>query len=407
MTASTLAPPIRIARAAVFAVFGLNGFLCAMWVVHIPAITQRTGVSHATLGMLILLMALGGIAGMQAAGPLTDRVGSRAVVVVAGCWISLAVLGPVFATDPLTLGLALLAFGAGNGALDVSMNTQGVEVERSYGRPILAAFHALWSCGGFAGSLMGAATMARGWDLHATMLGVSAISLIVLGLSAIRLLPRDARKPADAHSAPTAPGAPSGESPPPADAAGDPRRKSASRRVLALAAIAFAFLMTEGVANDWSALQVREHLGASDATAALAYGAFAATMTGGRFAADRISARFGRVAVVRWGALLAAAGLTFVIASPWVPATLFGWALLGLGLSGGVPQIFSAAGNLGTESAATDMSRVFSLGYLGFLAGPSMIGWLSKLSSLTAALAFPLALILVCAAGARIVRANS
>jgi len=395
MVASTLAPP-RIARAAVFAVFGLNGFLCAMWVVHIPTISQRTGVSHATLGVLILLMALGGIAGMQAAGPLADRFGSRALVAAAGCWVSLAVLGPAFATGPLPLALALVAFGIGNGALDVSMNAQAVQVERAYPRPILSAFHALFSCGGLAGSLVGAAAMHRGWDVRATLTGAAVLGLVVIGLCAPRLLPRIESNGGQPRDLPTV-------------AAGitTVSRKSNHRRVFALAAIAFAFLMTEGVANDWSALQVREHLGVSDATAALAFGAFSTTMTAGRFTADRVSARFGRVAVVRWGAVLAAAGLILIMASMWLPATLAGWALLGVGLAGGIPQIFSAAGNLGGAAAATDMSRVFGLGYLGFLAGPSVIGWLSSLGSLTAALAFPLALILVCAAVARIVAPNS
>ncbi|MBU3061732.1 MFS transporter [Nocardia sp. NEAU-G5] len=428
MVASTLAPPIRMARASVFAVFGLNGFLCAMWVVHIPAISQRTGTSHATLGMLILLMALGGIAGMQAAGPLADRFGSRTLVAAAGCWVSLAVLGPALATGPLALALALLAFGVGNGALDVSMNAQAVQVERAYPRPIMSAFHALFSCGGLAGSLVGAAAMHRGWDVRATMAAAGVLGLVVIGLCVPRLLPRIDALPAVADSIggeivaeqtgervttpesagsavdarPTRATAQAESAQPPARAP----RESAHRKVFALAAIAFAFLMTEGVANDWSALQVREHLGVSDATAALAFGAFSTTMTAGRFTADRVSGRFGRVAVVRWGALLAAAGLILIIISTWLPVTLVGWALLGVGLSGGIPQIFSAAGNLGTAAAATDMSRVFGLGYLGFLAGPSVIGWLSKLGSLTAALAFPLVLILVCAVFARIVRPN-
>jgi MFS family permease len=410
MAASTLAPPIRIARASVFAVFGLNGFLCAMWVVHIPAISQRTGTSHATLGMLILLMALGGIAGMQAAGPLADRFGSRALVAAAGCWVSLAVLGPALATGPLALALALLAFGAGNGALDVSMNAQAVQVEQAYPRPIMSAFHALFSCGGLAGSLVGAAAMHRGWDVRATMAGAGMLGLVVIGLCVPRLLPRVERRPAAVAAAlehlPAANNSVSGIAEKVPGRVTNTSRKSAHRKVFALAAIAFAFLLTEGVANDWSALQVREHLGVSDATAALAFGAFSTTMTAGRFAADRVSGRFGRVAVVRWGALLAAAGLILIITATWLPATLFGWALLGVGLSGGIPQIFSAAGNLGTEAAATDMSRVFGLGYLGFLAGPSVIGWLSKLGSLTAALAFPLVLVLVCALFARIVRPN-
>lgn len=363
-----------------------------MWVVHIPVITQRTGVSKGTLGLLILLVALGGIAGMQAAGPLADRFGSRTLVAVAGTWLSLAVLGPAFATGPLTLAVALLLFGTGNGALDVSMNAQAVQVERAYPRPIMSAFHAMFSCGGLAGSLVGAATMHRGWDVRVTMTAAGAIGLLTLRLSIPRLLPR-----VESDSDTTT--STEDESP--------KARPSASLRVLALAAIAFGFLLTEGVANDWSALQVREHLGVSDATAALAFGAFSTTMTAGRFTADRVSARFGRVAVVRWGAVLAAVGLTLIVSSIWLVPTLLGWALLGVGLAGGVPQIFSAAGNLGTRSAATDMSRVFGLGYLGFLAGPSVIGWLADLSSLTAALIFPLALILVCAASARIVAPSS
>ncbi|MQY23394.1 MFS transporter [Nocardia macrotermitis] len=490
MGAAIVIPRVRISRAAVFGVFTLNGFLCAMWVVHIPVITQRTGVSKGTLGLLILLVALGGIAGMQAAGPLADRFGSRTLVAAAGVWISLAVLGPAFAIGPLTLAIALLLFGTGNGALDVSMNAQAVQVERAYRRPIMSAFHAMFSCGGLAGSLVGAATMHHGWDVRVTMTGAGVIGLLSLAVFIPRLLPisesdfgttasgsdatdsgatgfdvratgssatrsdtgtiescsntieycssairPDAEttnsRPGTTDSCSSATGSDPVATKPGSEASGSTRnatepshtaaRRSAADRasperrvrrtrrlhVLALAAIAFAFLLTEGVANDWSALQVREHLRVSDATAALAFGAFSTTMTVGRFATDRVSGRFGRVAVVRWGAILAAAGLTLIVCSVWLPPTLSGWALLGIGLAGGVPQIFSAAGNLGGSSAATDMSRVFGLGYLGFLAGPSVIGWLADLSSLTVALLFPLALILVCAACARIVAPSS
>ena len=384
MAASRLAPRVRPARAAVFAVFGLNGFLSAMWVVHIPRITERAGVSNATLGMLILLMAVSGIAGMQAAGPLTDRFGSRTMVALAACWLSLAVLGPGTATGPLPLAIGLALFGFGNGALDVSMNTQAVQVEREYPRPIMSAFHALFSCGGLAGSLAGAAAMRSGSDIRVTFAATAACGLVVAALCTPRLLAR----PAAAHSA---------ENPGPETAAAPASGTRAMRRVFALAAVAFALLLTEGVANDWSALQLREHLGADEATAALAFGAFSTTMTIGRFAADRISGRFGPVAVVRWGSTLAAAGLVLIVASPWIPTTLLGWALMGIGLAGGVPQIFTAAGNLGTATAATDMSRVFGLGYLGFLAGPSVIGWLSGPTSLTVALLFPLVLVVLCA----------
>ena len=409
---------------SVFAVFALNGFLAALWVVHIPVITDRTGVSHGALGLLILVMAGSGIAGMQAAGPLSDRFGSRVPVGVAVLWLAVAVSGPAWATGPVQLGLALAVFGFGNGALDVSMNAQAVEVERAYGRPIMAAFHGLFSCGGLAGSLVGAAAMHAGVDIRAGFAIAAVGSLLVVVATVPGLLPPsravshvEAAGPAGSTSG----AAPSGSGGTGVDrriGAAVPVRGTAGRRssgfvsvmgrllpprVLALAAIAFALLMAEGVANDWSALQTHEHLGVSDATAALSFGAFSTAMTVGRFTADRISGRFGRVAVVRWGSLLGAAGLAVIMASPWLPLSLAGWVLAGLGLAGGVPQIFTAAGNLGSSTAATDMSKVFGLGYLGFLAGPSIIGWLSQATSLTTAFAFPLVSVLLCACFAGVV----
>ncbi|MFG1793898.1 MFS transporter [Nocardia sp. NPDC049149] len=380
--------PTRVARAAVFTVFGLNGFLLAMWVVHIPEITDRTGVAKSTLGMLLLLMAGAGVAGMRITGPLADRFGSRNLVAAAATLMSLALIGPGLATGPITLALALACFGFGNGALDVSMNTQAVHVERAYGRPIMGAFHALFSGGGLLGSLLGAATLRAEWDTRMT-LTLAALACVALTFALVPRLLRDTEHGAPADSAAV-------HHDPPASA--HQHRDSAEhrRKVFALAAIAFAVLLAEGVAGDWSTLQMREHLDADEATAALAFGAFSVTMTAGRLAADRVSGAFGRVAVVRYGTLLCAIGLTVIILSPWIPLTLIGWAMAGLGLSGTIPQIFTAAGNLGSAKAATDMSRVFSIGYLGLLAGPATIGWLTALIPLTTALIVPLIAVLIC-----------
>ncbi len=446
----TVDRPIRIARAAVFTVFALNGFLLAMWVVHIPVITDRTGVSKSTLGMFILLMAGAGIVGMRLAGPLADRFGSRTLVGAAACLGSVAVVGPGLATGPVTLALALACFGLGNGALDVSMNTQAVLVERAYRRPIMAAFHALFSGGGLLGSLLGAATLRAGWDVRVTLI-VAAVSGVALTLTLVPRLLRETTPGAE----PASHGVPSMHAPEPDVTPLDhettsprqdttapwydtplPRHEAPAleydaaptaqpfdrhrvrrgfttsleihdrhRKVFALAAIAFALLLAEGVAADWSTLQLREHLGADAATAALAFGAFSTTMTIGRFATDRVSQAFGRVAVVRYGSLIAALGLAVIVVSPWIPLTLLGWAMAGLGLAGGIPQIFTAAGNLGSATAATDMSRVFSIGYLGLLAGPTVIGWLTAVMSLTTAMVVPMIAILLCCRYASVVAA--
>ncbi|WP_280474516.1 MFS transporter [Nocardia asiatica] len=463
----TVDRPLRVARAAVFTVFATNGFLLAMWVVHIPVITDRTGVSKSTLGMFILLMAGAGIVGMRLAGPLADRFGSRTLVGAAACLGSVAVIGPGLATGPFTLALALACFGLGNGALDVSMNTQAVLVERAYRRPIMAAFHALFSGGGLLGSLLGAATLRAGWDVRGTLVA-AAVGCVALTLTLVpRLLreaapgaatashgiasvhateldvsplghdtppprhetappERDAPRPRYETAVPPHETALPGRDAPPlgydsAAPAKPPDRNRATRgfatirlgirdrhrKVLALSAIAFAILLAEGVAADWSTLQMREHLDADAATAALAFGAFSTTMTIGRFAADRVSHAFGGVAVVRYGSLIAALGLAVIVASPWIPLTLLGWAMTGLGLAGGVPQIFSAAGNLGSGTAATDMSRVFSIGYLGLLAGPTVIGWLTAVVSLTTAMIVPMIAVLLCCRYANVVAAPS
>lgn len=376
----------RRARVAVFGIFGVNGFLFAMWVVHIPSVERRTDISHATLGSLLLLLAAGAIIGMQASGPLSDRYGSHRLVTISGSLLSVALLGPALSTNTVTLGLSLFVFGMFNGSLDVSMNSQAVDVERSYMRPIMSAFHALFSVGGVIGSLVGAATLATDIPIVVSMGGAALLGLAAVALCRPYLL--DVSNTLDG----------------PPQAMSEVSQGRFSARVLALGALAFALLLSEGVANDWSTLQVKEHLGTSDGTAALAFGSFAATMTVGRFCADRVSGRFGPVAVMRYGNLIAAAGMLLVFVSDWLPLTLAGWAAFGLGLSGSVPQIFSSAGNLGSGAAATNMSRVVGMGYVGFLAGPAVIGWSSHFVSLTTAMVVPLVLTLIAAAAAGVVR---
>ncbi|MET7772364.1 MFS transporter [Nocardia sp. NPDC005366] len=399
---------LRLARAAVFAVFALNGCLLALWVVHIPAVCDRTGIAKSTLGTFILALAGAALVGMRLAGPLADRVGSRTMVGVAACLISVTVIGPGLATGPLTLAIALACFGLGNGALDVSMNTQAVHVERAYGRPVMSAFHALFSGGGLLGSLAGAGALRAGMDIRLT-LSIAAVAGLALVAVSLPLLLRDSAAefvsdavevvpmPVSLHVV-TGTGPAAVE-----DTRWAPARAARTRKVLGLAVIAFICLLTEGAAADWSALQVRDHLGTDEATAALAFAGFSFTMTAGRFATDRIAGAFGAVAVVRYGTLICAGGLAVVLISVLTPLTLFGWACVGLGLSGVIPQIFTAAGNLGSATVATDMSHVFSIGYLGLLAGPALIGWLTVIVPLTTALAVPLVAVLVCARWAGIV----
>jgi MFS family permease len=382
---------LRAARAATFVYFGLNGFILGIWIVHIPAIKNQAGISDAVLGWLLLLLGLGAFIGMRLVGPLADRFGARRVVPAGAALCSAALVGPALAGNAVTLGAALLVLGLGNGSLDVSMNTHAVQVEARYGRPVMSAFHAVFSVGGLLAALIGARTLSWGWSALTTMSAVSVLSLVVGTAVAPALLaaPRAASR---------------SQEPGPHPRPGRRRARAGTRRIWALAGLALMLMLCEGVANDWSVLAARDALRVPAATAALAYAAFAAAMTAGRFLADRVTARTGPVAVVRYGSALAAIALTVVALSPWIALTIAGWALFGFGLSGSVPQLFSAAGHADPAAAGVNVSRVASLGYLGQLAGPAVIGPLTHLVPLPRTFFLPVALCAAAVLAAGLVR---
>jgi MFS family permease len=351
---------LRRARAATFAYFALNGFVVGMWLVHIAAVEHRTGISHATLGLLLLLLGGGAFIGMQFAGPLADRFGAHRVVPLSALGCTLALILPGLATSALALGAGLLVLGLGNGALDVSMNAHAVEVEHAYGRPVMSAFHAVWSVGGFLAALIGSRTLSWGWSPATTMAIASGVALVAAVAAAPALL-RRAPRPVE-H--------------------GPKRRRKTPGRIWAMAGIAALLMLSEGVANDWSVLHLQTILDAPPGTAALAFGFFSAAMTIGRLLTDPVVARVGPVAVVRYGSAIAAVGVLTSALAPSAPLAIVGWAVFGIGLSGSVPQLFSAAGHADRENAGASVSKVAGLGYLGILAGPAIIGPMTTLMPL-------------------------
>ncbi|MFF4440011.1 MFS transporter [Streptomyces sp. NPDC001621] len=360
---------LRAARVATYVYFVLCGTLMGAWVVHIPAVEERVGISHATLGGLLVLLGLGAFAGMRMAGPLTDRLGARVVVPAGGVLCGATLVLPGLARDPWTLAGALFVFGVCNGCLDVSMNAHAVHVEKAYGRPVMSGFHATFSVGGVLASLVAASAASAGLDLVASMAATGAVGIAIALASARALLPADPAG-ADARAADEAEASPTG------------KRRDTGGRVWLLAVLALMVMLCEGAANDWSALHLKDVLGAPASTAAFAYGTFAAAMTIGRLVTDRLVARFGSPAILRHGSAMAAVGITLVALGPWMWAAFAGWALFGLGLSGCVPQLFSAAGHADPAAAGANVSRVAGLGYVGMLAGPAVIGWLTHLVAL-------------------------
>ncbi|MEU9955854.1 MFS transporter [Streptomyces sp. NPDC050982] len=422
--------PLRAARVATFVYFSLCGTLMGIWVVNIPAIEERVGISHATLGGLLVLLGLGAFIGMQVAGRLTDSLGARVVVPATGVLCSAALVLPGLPREPWTLAGALLVFGFCNGCLDVSMNAHAVHVEKAYGRPVMSAFHATFSVGGVVAALVGAAAASAGLSPAAGMAAVGALGIVIALVSARALLPaapvaagtgpawedgsaagssaaREDGSAADTDVVWEADSAKEANSAGRAGQAPAAARRGTSGRIWILAALALMVMLCEGAANDWSALHLKDVLGAPASTAAFAYGTFAATMTIGRLLADRLADRFGSMAILRHGATTAALGIAIVTVSPWIWAAFAGWALFGLGLSGCVPQLFSAAGHADPSAAGANVSRVAGLGYVGMLAGPAVIGWLTHFTALNHTFVLLILLCAITAVAAGILRTES
>ncbi|WP_456696811.1 MFS transporter [Aeromicrobium sp. P5_D10] len=357
------------ARAATIGVFALNGFVLGMWIVNIPTIKDRTGVDQATLGLLLLALGIAAWVGMQFAGAIIDRFGSRPVLTASAAAVSLAVPGPAFATNATQLVIALAVIGFFNGIVDVSQNAQAVVVEREYGRPIMSAFHAFFSLGGLLAAVTGGLLIALDVDVRVTLCSAAVAGSIVALSLRTSFLTEAELITARPGSRPRVPWTP---------------------KVLMLGLLAFALLLGEGVAYDWSTVHLHDSLGSSEAVAALAYGAFSLTMTIVRLFADRIVTAWGPAKYVARAALLGAFGLLAAALAPNAPLAIAAWALFGIGLAGCVPQFFSAAGNVDPAASGTYLARVTSMGYVGLLAGPSIIGLLTHWLPLTATFAVPI-----------------
>ena len=360
----------RRARGAVTAIFFLNGLLFGAWAARIPAIRDRLALSDGELGLALAFLPIGAIIAMPLAGALAARAGSRRATRAAFA-LACATIG-VVAFAPSLAAFAALAFalGVGMGSLDVSMNVHGVTVERRYGRPILSSFHAAFSLGGLAGAGLGALVAGAGVDVRVHLAVAAALCGTVGLVWSRRFLPASAD----------------------AAAAQDPVFVRPPRRLWALGALAFACLLIEGGAADWSGVYIKDELGTGPGVAALGFTAFSVTMTLGRIFGDRLVTRFGSARLVRTGGLVAAVGFGGALVLSTPPAALVGFACLGAGMSSVIPIVFRTAGQAPGIASGVALSAVSSVGYLGFVAGPPAIGGIAELIGLPAALGVLVAL---------------
>jgi MFS family permease len=361
-----LATPV--AAIAVTLMFVANGAVIGGFGGALPSLRDKLGLDATQIAIMLFCAGAAAIGSMQIGGRLADSIGAREV--------SLAAL-PLLIAGMITIGLApvypvaivgTVLIGLGNGAMDVAMNAMGVQVEAARERPIMSSFHAFWSIGNF----IGAGTVL----LLATVLGLKgaavvtplSISIAVLTLAALVILFKITPKAAVVHH--TVDGV---RTPIPAVA-------------WVLGVMALAFGLAEGTALDWSSLHVTDVAGVDPTTGAVGLIAVSGFMVVIRLLGDRLVARFGRRAVVRFGGLCAALGYLTVTLVSSLPLLVLGWALVGFGVGMIAPQVYALSGHLGGGRA---LAMVVTFGYAAFLLGPAFVGFLINLLGIHHSMAVP------------------
>ncbi|MFB7459743.1 MFS transporter [Streptomyces sp. NPDC056188] len=376
---------LRRGRASLAFSFFAQGVAFALLVTRIPAIQGRYGVSDALLPVFLAAVPILAGVGSTATEQLVKRVRPSRLLRWSQPVVLLSLLGVGAGDRVAELAVALAAFGLAVGMLDASMNMLGVSLQRAYGRSIMLGFHAVYSLGGILGASL--AWAGAHWHLA---LWVSYLPVVAVLLPAALV---GSRWYVDADS-PAAPEKADGK------AAGEGGGTVVFRLLLPLCLVmTFAYIGDSTVSN-WSAKYLQDTLGSSEQLATVPYNVYMVTTLLGRALGDTGVRRFGAVAVVRLGALVAALGFAVVAGAPGPWVGMLGFTLLGLGLCVLVPQTFAAAGrhafdNYGPGASDQAVARLNIFNYVGFLVGSPLVGALGDAWSYRGAMLVPMALVLV------------
>ncbi|MFD1797345.1 MFS transporter [Paracoccus aurantiacus] len=376
---------------AVTAAFTLNGLLFGVWASRVPGFKESFALSEATLGFLLLALAGGAIVSFPLAGGLSERLGASRMTVICAIIYCPALIGLALAPTPLMLGIALFIFGALHGSMDVAMNGWGARVENRMGRATMSIFHAMFSLGAGVGAASGYVAVRMGlapishFAITAVLGGVIALAMMI-----------PAQEPRPAVLSATG-----------ATAAKTRLFALPTGRLALVGLVAFAISMGEGAMADWSAVFLARLPEVSEAQAALGYAAFSLMMVLTRMSGGFFIERLGPVRVTRLSGLIAAFGLSVVIATGNLVVALFGFALIGIGYAVVMPLVFSRAANDPDMAPGPAIASVATVGYGGMLLGPPVVGFVAQLTGLPVSFAMLAGLALCAVALAPVLRVGA
>ena len=349
------------------AFFFIGGFGTATWAPLVPLLRERLMVGDDVLGMLLLCIGVGSLLTMPLSGALAMRLGCRRVVMTAAVLFA-AILLLVSCVDALSLAVPIvLIFGAVMGCIDVVVNIVAVLVEKGIGRRIMSGMHAFWSLGGFAGAGL--------YGVWVGLLGLTPFQSTAIAAGLILLLTAVFGR----HLIPYG--------------GGGGALLALPRGIIVFVGMtAFIAFLSEGAVMDWGGVYLTTVRGMDLALAGTGYSVFSAAMLTMRFLGDRVVQRIGALLVAVGGALLAFGGILLVMFAPIDALLYVGFFAIGIGSANIVPVFFSLMGRQNVMPVSAAVSAVSTMGYLGILAGPAAIGFVSSLTTLQTAFAMLAAL---------------
>jgi len=366
-TDSVTPEPVAAATRATYIAFIGAGLATASWASRIPQVRDQLGLTPAQLGLVLLAVATGSLIALPLTGIIVHRFNSRRTVAAMSLLLAagLVITGVGYLGGVVPVVIGFLIIGFANGAWDVAMNVQGAAVEQRLGRAIMPRFHAGFSVGTVAGALIGAAMVGLRVPVTVHLLAIAVVIGAIVPVSVRRFVPDQVVEPAERPAQA------------PACAASSALARWKEPRTLLIGVFVLAFAFAEGVGNDWISVAVIDGYGATAVVGTLGFATFLLAMTLGRWFGPALLDRYGRVAVVRVLCGIAVVGLVLFVFSPSVPLAFVGALLWGAGASLGFPVGMSTASD-DPVAAATRVSVVASIGYVAFLAGPPLIGFLGE-----------------------------
>lgn len=346
-------------RIAVSALFFTQGLCFASWASRIPTFQQKFHLNEAEVGGLLLALPVGLMVALPFSGWFTAKFGSRVVVLAATVVYALTLVAIGLSPSVYALLAGLFVFGFSGNMVNIAVNTQAVQVEALYNKPIMASFHGLWSLAGFTGASIG--TMMIGFGLipfwHYVI--ITSTALLIAAISSGFVIKDEGTIAVD-----------------------QPIFAKPDKALMLLGVIAFSGLMCEGAMVDWGGIYFKEIVHAEKAWIGAGYTAYMCTMAGGRFVADWLTARFGMKKMLQLSGSTIAAGLLLSVIFPHLYTAIAGFFIVGFGVSSIIPLVYGQAGKSITMSAGVALSAVSTVGFLGFLLGPPIIGFAAAATNL-------------------------